>query len=118
MHALAGRDLAPLRRRPARDAHARDVGKANGPGVLERSRRRTLDEPEPRYEAPLSVAQQVADLTAEAIRQEQVPVVEPAIENQLGHALYCICSQPGASRPVGPGARTSRIAPASDGRQN
>ena len=56
MHALAGRKLAPLRRRPTRYLYPRDVGKTNGPGVLEFPRRRTLNEPEPRHEAPLAAA--------------------------------------------------------------
>ena len=85
MDALARRNLAPLRGRPAGDAHARDVDKANGPRVLKCPRRRTLNEPKPGHEAPLAVAQQVAYLAAGTVRQQDVAVVDPPIEDEVGH---------------------------------
>ena len=69
VHALTRRYLAPLRREPTRDAHARDIRKGTGPRVLERARRPAIDESEPRHEAPFAVAQQIADLAAGAVRQ-------------------------------------------------
>ena len=59
-HALAGRHLAPLRRRPADNPHPRDVRRADGPCALQRPRIRAFDEPEPRHEVSLAVAQEVA----------------------------------------------------------